>query len=111
MMQTRRTAPLFRGLIAALAALGITVSAEAQEKKIKIGVIYDLTGPLAGGGSELQYIGAKIMLDRYSKTGVEGYKIEAIYADAQSKPDIAINARLLLLGAVRAGSRSRRATE
>src|SRR6516162_9096886 len=24
-----------------------------------------------------QYIGAKIMLDRYSKTGVEGYKVEA----------------------------------
>jgi len=32
--------------------------AHAQEKKIKIGLIFDLTGPLAGGGSELQYIGA-----------------------------------------------------
>ncbi|CAN5911983.1 ABC transporter substrate-binding protein [soil metagenome] len=80
------------GALAAVAALGVAVSAYAQEKKIKIGVIYDLTGPLAGGGSELQYIGAKIMLDNFIKQGgVEGYKIEAIYADAQSKPDVAIN--------------------
>ena len=68
-----------------------------RRKKIKIGVIYDLTGPLAGGGSELQYIGAKIMLDQYTKTGVEGYKIEAVYADAQSKPDVAINEAVRLI--------------
>jgi ABC-type branched-subunit amino acid transport system substrate-binding protein len=84
-------------MIAAVAALGMAVSAHAQEKKIKIGVIYDLTGPLAGGGSELQYIGAKIMLDQFSKTGVEGYKVEAVYADAQSKPDVAINESVRLL--------------
>jgi len=81
----------------AAVALGMAVAAQAQEKKIKIGVIYDLTGPLAGGGSELQYIGAKIMLDQYAKTGVEGYKVEAIYADAQSKPDVAINEAVRLV--------------
>src|SRR5260370_731392 len=75
----------------------MAVSAQAQEKKIKIGVIYDLTGPLAGGGSELQYTGAKIMLDQYAKTGVEGYKVDAIYADAQSKPDVAINEAVRLI--------------
>jgi ABC-type branched-subunit amino acid transport system substrate-binding protein len=84
-------------LIAAVAALGMVVTANAQEKKIKIGVIFDLTGPLAGGGSELEYIGAKIMLDHFSKTGVEGYKVEAVYADAQSKPDVAINESVRLL--------------
>src|SRR3954447_6158446 len=84
-------------MIAAVAALGLAVSAHAQEKKLKIGVIYDLTGPLAGGGSELQYIGAKIMLDQYAKTGVEGYKIEPVYADAQSKPDVAINEAVRLV--------------
>ena len=61
-MPGHKAARLFVGLFAAMAALGMAVHAEAQEKKIKIGVIYDLTGPLAGGGSELQYIGAKIML-------------------------------------------------
>src|SRR3954466_4936523 len=97
LMLVRNAARLLGGLIVAGAALGMAVSAEAQDKKIKIGVIYDLTGPLAGGGSELQYIGAKIMLDHYTKTGVEGYKVEAIYADAQSKPDVAINESVRLL--------------
>ena len=96
-MPGRKAARLLVGLSAAIAVLGMAVSAEAQEKKIKIGVIFDLTGPLAGGGSELQYIGAKIMLDQYAKTGVEGYKVEAVYADAQSKPDIAINEAVRLL--------------
>ena len=96
-MPGRKAARLLVGLSAAIAVLGMAVSADAQEKKIKIGVIYDLTGPLAGGGSELQYIGAKIMLDQYAKTGVEGYKVEAVYADAQSKPDVAINEAVRLI--------------
>ena len=96
-MPVRKAARLTVGLFAAIAVLGMAASADAQEKKIKIGVIYDLTGPLAGGGSELQYTGAKIMLDHYAKTGVEGYKIEAVYADAQSKPDVAINEAVRLV--------------
>jgi ABC-type branched-subunit amino acid transport system substrate-binding protein len=96
-MLKRKAARLFGAFVVAMAALGVAGSADAQEKKIKIGVIYDLTGPLAGGGSELQYIGAKIMLDQYTKTGVEGYKVEAVYADAQSKPDVAINEAVRLI--------------
>src|ERR1700756_962050 len=96
-MPRRNAARFLCGLFAAVAALTIGLSAHAQEKKIKIGVVYDLTGPLAGGGSELQYDGAKIMLDQYAKTGVEGYKIEAVYADAQSKPDVAINEAVRLI--------------
>jgi ABC-type branched-subunit amino acid transport system substrate-binding protein len=96
-MRVARAARLLVGLFATLALLGMAVSARAEETKIKIGVIYDLTGPLAGGGSELQYTGAKIMLDHYAKTGVEGYKVEAVYADAQSKPDVAINEAVRLL--------------
>ena len=89
---------LLGGVVAAAAVFGFVGSATAQEKKIKIGVIYDLTGPLAGGGSELQYIGAKIMIDNFIKAGgVEGYKIEAVYADAQSKPDVAINEAVRLI--------------
>ena len=81
-----------------VAVLGFAVSAQAQEKKIKIGVVYDLTGPFAGGGSKLQYDGAKIMLDYFIKQGgVEGYQIEPIYADAQSKPDVAINEAVRLI--------------
>jgi len=66
--------------------------AHAQAKKLKIGVVFDYTGPLAGGGSDLHALGAKIMIDYFAKKGgVEGYQIEAVYADAQSKPEIAIN--------------------
>ena len=96
-MSMGKVARLMGGVVAAVAALGMAASAYAQEKKLKIGVVYDLTGPLAGGGSELQYIGAKIVLDQFTKTGVEGYKIEAIYADAQSKPDVAINEAVRLI--------------
>ena len=61
-------------------------------KEIKIGVIFDYTGPLAGGGSDLQALGVKIVIDHFNKNGgVEGYKINAVYADAQSKPEVAIN--------------------
>jgi branched-chain amino acid transport system substrate-binding protein len=67
-------------------------------KEIKIGVIYDYSGPLAAGGSSLQALGAKIMIDHFNKIGgVEGYKINAIYADAQSKPEIAINEAVRLI--------------
>ena len=97
-LRTRAIGGVVGGLIAAVAALGMAASATAQEKKIKIGVVYDLTGPLAGGGSDLHHLGAKIMIDHFIKQGgVEGYKIEAIYADAQSKPDVAINEAVRLI--------------
>jgi branched-chain amino acid transport system substrate-binding protein len=82
------------GVIAGLALLSTPPirDAHAQAKKLKIGVVFDYTGPLAGGGSDLHALGAKIMIDHFAKKGgVEGYQIEAVYADAQSKPEIAIN--------------------
>src|SRR5437867_453268 len=83
---------------AAVAGASLVPPAPAQGKKLKIGVIYDYTGPFAGGGSELHALGAKIMIDYFiKKGGVEGYQIEAIYADAQSKPDIAINEAVRLV--------------
>ena len=97
-MSMGKVARFMGGMAVAIAALGLAVSAQAQQKKIKIGVVYDLTGPFAGGGSELQYIGAKIMIDHFIKQGgVEGYQIEPIYADAQSKPDVAINEAVRLV--------------
>ena len=88
-----------RALAAVLTVcVALSFSAFAADKKIKIGVIYDYTGPLAGGGSDLQALGAKIMIDHINaKGGVEGYMIEPIYADAQSKPEIAINEAVRLI--------------
>jgi ABC-type branched-subunit amino acid transport system substrate-binding protein len=92
---------ILTGLVRAVSALIVVMlvstvwsapAAHAQAKKLKIGVVFDYTGPFAGGGSELHALGAKIMIDYFiKKGGVEGYQIEAIYADAQSKPDVAIN--------------------
>jgi branched-chain amino acid transport system substrate-binding protein len=80
-------------IAAALLLLGGATGAPGQEaKKVKIGVVYDYSGPLAAGGSELHGLGTKIMIDHFNRNGgVEGYRIEAIYADAQCKPDVAIN--------------------
>src|SRR5262245_41963021 len=88
------------GLIAAVLLLipPCPDSAHAQGKKLKIGVIFDYTGPLAGGGSDLHALGAKIMIDYFAKKGgVEGYAIDAVYADAQSKPEVAINEAVRLI--------------
>jgi ABC-type branched-subunit amino acid transport system substrate-binding protein len=91
-----------RGVLRFVAVLSLVaafaVPAQAQDKSIKIGVVYDLTGPFAGGGSDLHYLGAKIIIDYINAHGgVEGYKIDAIYADAQSKPDVAINEAVRLI--------------
>jgi len=76
----------------ALALAGLAVTAAAQQKEIKIGVIYDYTGPLAAGGSLPGAMGTKAAIEMINERGgIEGYKINAIYADAQSKPDVAIN--------------------
>jgi ABC-type branched-subunit amino acid transport system substrate-binding protein len=93
-------ARLVSALIATILVLGVSLApdVEAQSKKIKIGVVYDYTGPFAGGGSDLQALGAKIMIDYFMKKGgVAGYQIEAVYADAQSKPDVAINEAVRLV--------------
>ncbi len=86
------------GVLAAALLLGAAMAAHAQTKKIRIGVVFDYSGPLAAGGSELHGLGTKIMLDYFnSKGGVEGYQLEPIYADAQSKPDTAINEAVRLI--------------
>ena len=83
---------------AILAGALFAAPAMAQDKVFKIGVVFDYSGPLAGGGSNLNGLGVKIIIDYFAKKGgVEGYKIEAVYADAQSKPDVAINEATRLL--------------
>src|SRR6516165_5143052 len=67
--------------------------AAAQEQLIRIGVIYDLSGPFAAAGSVPCSIGAQIAIDLVNERGgVAGkYKVEPINADSQSKADAAIN--------------------
>jgi branched-chain amino acid transport system substrate-binding protein len=63
----RRTG-LTGGVMAALLLLGPTAGApEEAGKKIKIGVVYDYSGPLAAGGSDLHALGTKIIIDYFNK--------------------------------------------
>jgi branched-chain amino acid transport system substrate-binding protein len=85
-------------LAATLAALALSALALAQTKEIKIGVIYDYTGPFAAGGSQASALGTKIAIDMVNERGgVAGYKVKPFYADAQSKAEVAINEATRLL--------------
>ncbi len=75
-----------------LGLAGALLASTAFAQDIKIGAIYDLTGPFAGGGSKAASIGTKIAIDIINERGgVEGHKIVGMFADAQSKIDVAIN--------------------
>ncbi len=78
------------GMSAGLVALSLLAGSAVAD--VKVGVIYDQTGAFAAGGSKAAAIGNKIAIDMINeKGGVEGNKIIAIEADAQSKTDVAIN--------------------
>lgn len=83
--------------VGAVAAAALFAAAPAQAD-IKIGVIFDYTGPFAAGGSLAAAIGTKSAIDIINERGgVEGHKIVATYADAQSKAEVAINEMTRLL--------------
>jgi branched-chain amino acid transport system substrate-binding protein len=87
--------------VGSLAVVLLLLAAPARAD-IKVGVIYDHTGAFAGGGSKASAIGNKIAVDMINeKGGVEGHKIVAIEADAQSKTDVAINEAERLLNDVK----------
>jgi branched-chain amino acid transport system substrate-binding protein len=67
--------------------------ADAQGQTIKIGILYDHSGPFAAGGSLNCWRGAKMMIDYINeKGGVLGkYKIVQVDGDSQSKAEVAIN--------------------
>ena len=91
---------VFRTLVVAAFAmtLGAPLQAAAQQKEVKIGVIYDYTGPFAAGGSLANAAGTKIAIDMINERGgVDGYKIVPIYVDAQSKVEVAISEAIRLL--------------
>src|SRR5712691_4909648 len=93
-----------RGLLKNSAAAAAVLSldwtrARAEAETVRIGVIYDLTGPFAAGGSVACSIGTQIAIDLVNEKGGVGgkYKIAAVTADSQSKPDVAINEAVRLI--------------
>src|SRR5262249_57940223 len=76
--------------IAALSLGGKLV--RAQDAPIRIGVIYDLSGPFAAAGSVPCAIGAQIAIDIVNERGggAGKYKGQAINAGSPSKADASI---------------------
>jgi len=67
--------------------------ARAEAETVRIGVIYDLSGPFAAGGSVASSVGTQIAIDLVNEKGGVGgkYKVAPVVADSQSKADVAIN--------------------
>lgn len=85
---------LLKGTAAAAATLSLDwARAQAQAENLRIGLIYDLTGPFAAGGSVASSVGAQIAIDLVNEKGGIGgkSKIVPVSADSQSKADVAIN--------------------
>jgi branched-chain amino acid transport system substrate-binding protein len=92
MSTSRRT--LLKNSTAAAAVLSLDWRrARAEAETVRVGVIYDLTGPFAAGGSVASSVGAQIAIDLVNEKGGIGgkYKIVPLAADSQSKADVAIN--------------------
>jgi branched-chain amino acid transport system substrate-binding protein len=68
-------------------------AADAQGQTIKIGVLFDHSGPFSAAGSLNCWRGAKMMIDYINeKGGILGkYKIVQVDGDSQSKAEVAIN--------------------
>jgi branched-chain amino acid transport system substrate-binding protein len=99
MPTSRRT--LLKGTAATAAVLSLDWSrAQAQAETIRIGTIYDLSGPFAAGGSVASSVGTDIAIDLVNEKGGVGgkYKVVPVKADSQSKADAAINEVERLIG-------------
>src|SRR5437667_1877471 len=89
-------------LALAVGALGVwSPRADAQAQTIKIGLLYDHSGPFSAAGSLNCWRGAKMIIDYVNeKGGVLGkYKIVQVDGDSQSKAEVAINEAERLLNA------------
>jgi branched-chain amino acid transport system substrate-binding protein len=80
-------------VVAVAAASTWAPRVEAQGQVIKIGVLFDHTGPFSAAGSLNCWRGAKMIIDYFNeKGGVLGkYKIVQVDGDGQSKAEVAIN--------------------
>src|ERR1051326_7524814 len=67
--------------------------AGAQAQTIKIGILYDHSGPFSAAGSLNCYRGAKMIIDYVNERGgvLGKYKIVQVDGDSQSKTEAAIN--------------------
>ena len=92
-MKSARTILAIALVLAVAMASTWAPRADAQAQTIKIGVLYDHSGPFSAAGSINCWRGAKMIIDYVNeKGGVLGkYKIVQVDGDGQSKAEVAIN--------------------
>ncbi len=92
-MAKSRTVVLAMIVATVLAGLPAADRAGAQAKTIRIGLLFDHTGPFSAAGSLANWRGARLAIDAVNdRGGVLGrYPIERIDADSQSKAEVALN--------------------
>src|SRR5476649_153837 len=92
MKNQRRT--FLKQTAALTAATAIPTLARAQAAPVKIGVLHPVTGFLAYSGN-LCRVGARLAVDEINAAGgiksLGGARLEAAYADAQSKPEVGVS--------------------
>jgi branched-chain amino acid transport system substrate-binding protein len=83
----------FLGTAAGAAAGAWIRPAHGQTPTIKIGLLYDHTGPFSAAGSLNCWRGAKMIIDYVNERGgvLGKHKIVQVDGDSQSKAEVAIN--------------------
>jgi len=93
MKTPRRTFLKQSAALGAATVAGFPAIAQSQSGPVKIGIVHPVTGFLAYSGN-LCRVGAKLAVDEINANGgiksLGGAKIDASYADAQSKPEVGV---------------------
>ena len=93
---TRHSALLRAGVVATLGLLAAADAACAQDKLIKIGGLFAMSGPGSYFGVQDKQ-GIELAIEELNKTGVNGYKLEVQYEDSACSPLPATQAAKRLL--------------
>ena len=91
-----RSAIFCLGMVAILGMFAVANPAHAQDKLIKIGGLFPMSGPGAYFGAQDKQ-GIELAIEQFNKTGVNGYKLEVQYEDSACSPLPATQAAKRLL--------------
>lgn len=80
-----RSAIFCLGMVAILGMFAVANPAHAQDKLIKIGGLFPMSGPGAYFGAQDKQ-GIELAIEQFNKTGVNGYKLEVKFEDSACSP-------------------------
>jgi len=91
-----RSAIFCLGMVASLGMFAVANPAHAQDKLIKIGGLFPMSGPGAYFGAQDKQ-GIELAIEQFNKAGVNGYKLEVKFEDSACSPLPATQAAKRLL--------------